>query len=105
MELINFTPHCLNFSDGSVLEPSGVVINIEWEDKVIGKCNLELVKRQPVLSRESIKQLKNIGSNQFGIVSFPVVSAVRGSIFEGKVGGVIMESRTQKIAKVNKFSI
>ena len=105
MELINFTPHILNFSDGSMLEPSGIVINITWKDQVIKLNGLELVKRQPVLNNDTIKILNGLGKNQFGIVSFPVVSAVRNTKFEGKVGGVIMESRTKKVAKVNKFSI
>jgi hypothetical protein len=106
MKLVNLTPHVINFIDGSEIEPSGYVANIEWVDEEFKKDDYLLVKRIPKINDEEIESILNIiGEDGFGIVSFPVVSAVRGTKLEGKIGSVIMKSRTEKVAFKNKFSI
>jgi hypothetical protein len=106
MKLVNLTPHVINFIDGSEIEPSGYVANIEWVDEEFKKNDLTLVKRIPKINNEEIESILNIiGEDGFGIVSFPVVSAVRGTKLEGRVGSVMMQSRTEKIAFRDKFSI
>ena len=105
MNLINLTPHQLNFTDGSVLDSSGIA-TIEWQDNESKKGNITLVSRVPVISEIEIRRIENIlGSDGFGVVSFPVVSAVRGTRLEGRVGSVIMKSRTEKIAFPDRFAI
>jgi hypothetical protein len=106
VRLVNLTPHQLNFVDGSVLNASGHVASIEWIDSESKREDLTLVKRVPTIHEEEIEAiLKTIGDDGFGIVSFPVVSAVRGTSLEGRVGSVIMKSRTEKVAFGDRFSI
>ena len=105
MKIINLTPHQLNFTDGTILESSGIA-TIEWIDNESEIGDITLVSRIPVISEPEITRIENIlGENGFGIVSFPVVSSVRGTRLEGKVGSVIMESRTEKIAFPDRFAI
>ena len=102
---INLTPHHLNFTDGKILESSGVA-TIEWIDDESEIGDITLVSRIPVISGSEIARIEKIlGDNGFGIVSFPVVSAVRGTRLEGKVGSVIMSSRTEKVAFPDRFAI
>ena len=101
----NLTPHILNFTDGSILEPSGFVATIEWRDDFTHRQGLTLVSRDPFISRQESKRIEKFLDGEFGIVSFPVVSAVRGTMLETLVGSVIMKSRTEKIAFPDRFAI
>ena len=101
----NLTPHILNFTDGSILEPSGFVATIEWRDDFTHRQGLTLVSRDPFISRQESKRIEEFLDGDFGIVSFPVVSAARGTMLETLVGSVIMKSRTEKIAFPDRFAI
>jgi hypothetical protein len=106
MTLVNMTPHNMNFTDGSELAPSGFIASISWVDTETQRDGLTLVKREPTVSEQQIAEIETaLGEDGFGIVSFPVVSAIRGTRLEGRVGSVIMKSRTEKIAFPDKFSI
>lgn len=110
MELVNLTSHRIDFVDGSKLYPydSDNPISVYWDDEVYdvkddGKI---LIKRVPKLSKEEYKRLKRIvDKGYFGIVSFPVVSAVRDTELEGEVGCLILKSRHVKKAIKDKFCI
>jgi hypothetical protein len=99
MTLVNFTPHNMNFTDGSELAPSGFVASIDWVDTETQRDGLTLVKREPTITEEQIAEIETaLGEDGFG-------SAIRGTRLEGRVGSVIMKSRTEKIAFPDKFSI
>ena len=106
MNLINLTPHTLNFTDGTEMAPSGYIATIEWKTETEEKNGLTLLKKFPEINTKSLVELAGkIGIDGFGIVSFPVVSACRGTMLEGRVGSVEMKSRTEKIAVVNTFCV
>lgn len=106
MKLKNLTPHKLNFIDGTELKANGSYATIDWVDKEFERDGITLVKRDPQISQKQIEFIKEqLKDGEFGIVSFPVVSAVRGTELEGRVGSVIMKSRKEKVAYSNRFSI
>jgi hypothetical protein len=106
MKLISMIGHEIDFEDGSVLKPSGFIAEVEFVDEEIKYKDVTLVKRKPVLHQEMIDQiLSHIPLGGLGLVSFPVVSAARGTVLEGKVCSVIMKSRTEKLALKDRFSI
>ena len=106
MKLINMTPHQMNFTDGSIIEQSGYIATIEWKTEESEKDGLTLLKKFPVISDIVFADIcAQLGADGFGIVSFPVVSACRGTELEERVGSVEMKSRTEKIAVANTFCI
>jgi len=106
LKLVNMVSHDLNFTDGTTLTQSGFIAEVDWIDEEKEYDGLILVKRMPVITEEQLKNIElHLNDGEFGIVSFPCVSAIRGTRLEGKVGSVIMENRKEKIALPNKFSI
>ena len=101
----NLTSHILNFTDGSILEPSGFVASVVWKDDETHRQGLTLVSRDPFIFHQEIRRIEEFLDGEFGIVSFPVVSAARGTMLETLVGSVIMKSRTEKIAFPDRFAI
>ena len=114
MDLINLTSHRIDFVDGSKLYPYDKKhpVSVYWDDEVVdvvdgdSKEEKVLIKRIPKLPEKEYKRLKRIiGDEYFGIVSFPVVSAVRDTDLEGRVGCLILKSRHIKKAIKNKFCV
>ena len=75
-QLILISPDRKAGWDGTSIESSGIA-TIEWQDNESKKGDITLVSRIPVISGSEITRIENILSDDgFGIVSFPVVSAV-----------------------------
>jgi len=125
------TNHKIDFEDGSVLYPSGEILEVTWDTTKFYKGSITLYKKTPILTSTSEKIIKryielnnetyrttmessatfpSVGKVMwdnyiFLLASFPCVSACRGTDYEGIVIGVEMVSRTVKKAKKTIFCI
>ena len=88
-KVINLCKHNFYFNDGSMLEPSGLVAQGKWVDIEKYESGLTLLKRTLMVSDEHIEELDSfLGNDKFGLVSAPIMLALRGTKLEGRVGAM-----------------
>lgn len=108
VQVINCTPHILRFEDGSVVEPSGFLLQAKMEEEVIEeKDGYQVVAVKVVPTPEGLRELEELEK------AYPEAiilgSAISAQAYPGRVKMVCLTKARadvkEKICRIDKFSV
>lgn len=104
VQVINCTPHILRFEDGSIVEPSGFLLQAKMEEKKISDFVYEV---RVVPTPEGLKELENIEEMLPGVVILG--SSISAQAYPGRVKMIVLTKARadvkDKICRIDKFSV
>ena len=106
IQVINCTPHILKFEDGSVVEPSGYLLQAKMEEKVVSE-NPAVVEITISPTPEGLKELEEIERNYPEAIILG--STISAQAYPERVKMVVLTKPRadvkDKICRIDKFSI
>ena len=108
VRIINCTPHELRFEDGSIVEPSGFLLQAKMEEKTVVKTpTYEIVEVSVLPTPEGLRELEEIEKHYPGIIILG--SAISAQAYPGRVKMTVLTvaraAVKDKICRVDKFSV
>ncbi len=104
VRVLNCTPHALKFEDGTVVMPSGYLLQAKMEEKQISECVYEV---RVIPTEEGKQELRKINKNFRDVIVMG--SAISAQAYPGKVKmPVLIKNRvkvSEKICRIDKFSV
>jgi len=105
VRVINCTPHELRFEDGSVVEPSGYLLQAKMLEKKVSDFVYEI---RPVPTEKGSAELKEI-ERKYGNDILILGSAISAQAFPGRVKMIVLTKPRatvkEKICRIDKFSV
>jgi len=107
VQVINCTPHKLIFTDGTVVEPSGRLLQAKMEEKKVSNYNNLIYEVRVIPTSEGEKELRELEKKYPGVLILG--SAISAQAYPGRVKMVCLtKPRAEvkdKICRIDKFSV
>lgn len=105
VRVINCTPHELRFEDGTVVEPSGYLLQAKMREKKLSDLVYEI---RPVPTEKGTSELEEI-ERKYGNDIIILGSAISAQAFPGRVKMTVLTKPRaavkEKICRIDKFSV
>ncbi len=105
VQVINCTPHELRFEDGTVVMPSGYLLQAQMEEKRVSDFVYEV---RVLPTPEGEQELQEI-EQRYGKDVFILGSAISAQAYPGRVKMVVLTKNrakvTEKVCRRDKFSV